>query len=152
MTGTVADLVRTSLRDGKLSLTLANNVAALAPAHAAVREFLAQRGIGERGVYHVELVLEELFTNTVRHGYADATPTHFIEVSLHLADDDIVMTFDDDAQSFDPSTAPLPVLPASIELAIPGGLGLTLVRRTAKEMRYGRTLGRNQLWLSIPRD
>jgi serine/threonine-protein kinase RsbW len=150
MTANDASLLKRTLCNERLSLTLANKVEALSPAHGAVREFLEQRGIGERGVYHAELVLEELFINTVRYGYADSA-AHYIEVSLHLSDDVIVMTFDDDAQRFDPSTAPMPVLPNTIEEMMPGGLGLILVRKNTKEMRYARAHGRNQLWLSIPR-
>ena len=151
MSGIVAGLLRRRLHNEKLSLTLMNNIDAVAPAHAAIREFLEQRGIGPRGVYHAELVFEELFTNTVRHGYADSA-THFIDVDLRLSDQDVVMTFNDDARGFDPSTAELPVLPASIEHAVPGGLGLTLVRRTATQMRYERANGRNRLQLSISRN
>ena len=151
MSAIVAGLLRRRLRNEKLSLTLVNKIDALAPAHTAMREFLEQRGIGERGIYHVELVFEELFTNTVRHGYADSA-THFIEVNLRVSDDDIVMTFDDDARGFDPSTVELPDLPTSIEHAMPGGLGLTLVHRTATAMRYERANGRNRLRLSVPRN
>ena len=151
MSSLVAGLLRRRLRNEKLSLTLVNNIDAVVPAHAAIREFLVQRGIGERGVYHVELVFEELFTNTVRYGYADSD-THFIDVDLRLSDQDVVMTFNDDARGFDPSTAELPVLPASIEQAMPGGLGLTLVRRTTTQMHYERANGRNRLRLSIRRN
>jgi anti-sigma regulatory factor (Ser/Thr protein kinase) len=150
MTGIVEDLLRTKLCNEELSLTLENKIAALSPGQAALREFLEQRAVGERGIYEVELVFEELFTNTVRHGYADPA-THYIEVKLQLSDDAIVMTFDDDARGFDPTAGALPVLPSSLDEVKTGGLGLTLVRKAAREMRYQRVHDRNHLRLSIPR-
>ena len=151
MIQSVAGLLRARVSNDKLSLALSNKIDALGHAQAAVREFLDKLGISERRIFETELVFEELFTNTVRHGYADRA-LHWIEVTLHLTTEAIVMTFDDGAQRFDPTAAELPVLPTTLDEAKIGGLGLTLVHRTARDIHYERVDGRNRLHLSIPRD
>jgi two-component sensor histidine kinase len=85
MIQSVAGLLRARLSNDKLSLALSNKIDALSHAQAAVREFLEKLGVSERRIFETELVFEELFTNTVRHGYADRA-LHWIEVTLHLTE------------------------------------------------------------------
>jgi len=150
MTSGGAPAVQTMLDDSGLTLTLPNDMGALAAGATALREFLQQRGLAERPLYDAELVFEEMVTNTIRHGYP-GPGGHAIEVRVGLSDDQCLLTFDDDAQAFDPTAAAAPVLPDSIEDAKIGGLGIMLVKKVASTMQYQRLNGRNTLRVSIPR-
>lgn len=80
------------------------------------------------------LIVEELFTNLVRHGVGGESN---IAVELeregpHLR---IEMT-DFGVQPFDPTAAPEVDITAPVEQRTPGGLGIHLVRRLTEHMAY----------------
>src|SRR5262249_37498236 len=91
-----------------------------------VREFFAARGIDADQAHDVDLVLEELFTNMVRH----ARGTSPIEVGLE--DDGGSLTLrlrDEGVEPWDPSQAPPPELDRPILERRPGGLGIHFIRQ-----------------------
>jgi len=117
--------------------------------HAArtLREWLDARNLTGDPRYNVELAFEEIAANIVRHG----SPSGDVEVDIHLGDDEIVMTFEDDGVAFDPREQPAPVTPTSIDEAKVGGLGIVLLRTISTRMDYARTpQGRNVLTIAIP--
>ena len=65
--------------------------------------------------------------------------------------DDVVMRFEDDGVPFDPLQAEPPVVPTSIDDAVPGGLGLMLVRKCALSVTYQRVDGNNFLTVRVAR-
>ena len=80
--------------------------------------------------------------NVIWHAFPD-NEVHPITMSVQVEPEDIVMHFEDDGMAFDPLLAPAPKLPTSIEKAVPGGLGLMLVRKYARSVAYERRAGRN---------
>jgi len=131
-----------------LRLDVANNLAATALVLEAVRDHLAAHSVGERGIYNSELLIEELFTNTVRHGY-NGDGAHRISIRIDVAADAISFEFDDDAKEFDPTLQAAPPAFQSLEDAPIGGLGLPLVRKMAQSMVYRRSSGHNLLSIRI---
>ena len=113
---------------------------------AALRQFLDKAGLPSRQFALAEVVFEELASNIIRHGYTDDRE-HSIEVRITLEDDEVVMHFEDDGEPFDPLRWQPAPLPASLDEAGAGGLGLLLVRKAAKSLRYERQAGRN--WLTV---
>jgi anti-sigma regulatory factor (Ser/Thr protein kinase) len=108
-------------------------VGALPTLVAFVREYFASRGIDADQAYDVDLVLEELFTNMVRH----ARGTSPIEVSL--ADDGASLTLrlrDEGVEPWDPSQAPPPDVNRPIHERRPGGLGLHFIRQLTRDLRF----------------
>jgi len=115
-------------------------------AAAALRGVLDARGLSDGPRYNVELAFEEVATNIIRHG----SPHGDVEVVIAFSEHEIVLTFDDDGAAFDPREHPAPAVPASIDEAAPGGLGLVLVRKVTSRMTYERTSQhRNHLTLAI---
>ena len=95
----------------------------------------------------VVLVLEELFTNTVAHGYP-AGSEGSVWVSLDLAGNAIEITYEDAGPPFDPIGG-APAVPRPDEEQTLAGVGLALVRGLSASARYARDGDRNRVILTV---
>jgi serine/threonine-protein kinase RsbW len=73
--------------------------------------------------------VDEAVTNVIIHGYGDGPG----EVDIHVErdDQDIVITIEDTAPTFDPRSVPTPDLDVPPEHRRPGGMGIHLMRQAA---------------------
>jgi anti-sigma regulatory factor (Ser/Thr protein kinase) len=95
------------------------------------------------------LLLEELFTNAVNHGYdTAASRLGRIEVALAFDAGRLKIEFSDDGRPFDPLLQPLPDLDQSTASRPIGGLGLPILRSLVDDARYSRDEDRNRLVLT----
>lgn len=83
--------------------------------------------------HRLQLLVEELFTNTVAHGHGGECGAG-IRIALRFADDELVLHYSDEAPPFD--TASHPGREAAHNRI--GGLGLTLLHGLSKTLRYSR--------------
>ena len=134
-----------------LQLTLANRRDALDKTRTEVIVWLAQHAPSEKLVFNVELILEETLMNVIWHAHKDHAE-HLIRLDLQVDATDVVMRFEDDGVPFDPLRAPSPVVPSSIDDAVPGGLGLLLVRKCSRSVTYERLGDTNRLTVRVARD
>jgi anti-sigma regulatory factor (Ser/Thr protein kinase) len=105
------------------------DIASLDSIFEFVREYLASEGLRGDGAFEADLILEELFTNLVRHNHGREA----IEIALGRQDGDLLLTLRDfDVEPFDP-TQFSQVDPNDLS---PGGRGIVLVLRMTKEFRY----------------
>jgi anti-sigma regulatory factor (Ser/Thr protein kinase) len=109
--------------------------------------FGAAVGADHSVTLRVVLVLEELFTNTVTHGYSDSGEGP-VWVTLAAGASVIEITYEDAGPAFDPLTE-APALPLSAEGQAPGGLGLALVRGLSASAAYARIGDRNRVTLTV---
>jgi serine/threonine-protein kinase RsbW len=130
--------------------TLRADFAALAATARALRSELAAVGVDGETIHALDLALEELGSNAIRHGY-DTTGAHELRVRLRVDADEVRLVLEDDARPFDPTVHPLPVVPASLADAPVGGRGIAMVRRLIADMRYQRGRTGNTLELVLPR-
>src|SRR5690349_871788 len=101
----------------------------LEPMAQFVADYVGARGLDPEHSYTVDLLVEEIFTNMLRHGKGGGP-----EVSLRLGGEreEVVLTLRDfDVEPFDLTKAPLPRSGDSA-----GGLGLRLVRGISDSIRY----------------
>ncbi len=97
-------------------------------------------------VHQVDLAIEELGNNIVRHGLAGGPGE--IEITLTSDAEAIKIEISDDGQPFNPlKDAPKPDLEAALEDRPIGGLGIHLVLTMMDEMHYRRENERNHLTL-----
>ena len=127
---------------------------ALEPARLAVLAHLAPWSLGEQARYRVELVLEETLLNAMLHGHpgehgGGGDAAHAIDLSVQVRDGAVCLCFEDDGIAFDPLAAVPRPRPASLAQAVPGGLGLLLVRRLSRSVHYQRHGGRNTLTIEV---
>ncbi len=85
----------------------------------------------------VTLLLDELFSNIVIHGYQH-DPEGDILVEATIEGDRVMVTLTDHAPAFDPLQVPEPDTTLSLQARPIGGLGLLFVRRTADDLQYWR--------------
>jgi len=107
---------------------------------AFVREYFTMRGFDPEAAFDLDLVLEELFTNMVRHARGGGPE---IEVAL-LDDADGHMTLrlrDEGVEPWDPGQAPEPALDRPIEERRPGGLGIHFLRQITEELHFAHADG-----------
>lgn len=103
------------------------------------------------GVAHaVRMCLEEAVVNLIDH----TPPTGEgpdIAVDLFWRGDVLVAVIEDRGPPFDPREAPLPERPTSLDDAMPGGLGILLIRSFASNIEYDTVPGCNRLTLRFAR-
>jgi len=98
-----------------------------------VRDFLEAEHLTKDLAFELDLVIEELFTNLVRHGGSEGD----IEVRLERTGDEVqVRLRAAELSPFDPTAVPPVNISAPIEDRRPGGLGIHLVRKLCRQFRY----------------
>jgi serine/threonine-protein kinase RsbW len=98
-------------------------------------------------LFALDLCLEEAVSNIVKYGVLAAGDASEIVVTLAAGDEGLAVRIEDDGEEFDPTLAAVPPLPATIEDAAVGGLGVLLMQKFATRIRYERLGRRNRLTL-----
>jgi anti-sigma regulatory factor (Ser/Thr protein kinase) len=145
-----------AIEAGVLTLVLNNTMAAIEDGRLAILSHLEPRDLSPRVINRLEVILEEVISNIVRHGFHRGSDQAIV-LTVALTPSAIALTFEDDGTPFDPLSAPLPKPFTSLEDAVPGGQGLVLLRRLATHLRYerldqpaaGAFRANNRLWVTI---
>lgn len=105
---------------------------------AELTNWLEAQGFPTDTSYRVVTVVDELFCNTMEYSGA-----HYTAVSAEGRGDDIVLTFRDDGVAFDPLVAGQRDYSLYLNSDTDRRLGLYLVTRLAKEVKYQRSGAEN---------
>ena len=127
-------------------------LAALRETAAFAQAFCGRYGIGRDHALRLTFVIEELFTNTVRHGYGDESDAP-IRIALTIGEGRVSLFYEDSAPRYDPLarlSAPPANLTAPAEARSVGGLGLYMLGQLVAGARYAYEEGSNRLWLEVP--
>ncbi|HSV44431.1 MAG TPA: ATP-binding protein [Ramlibacter sp.] len=143
-------LVSSRQTTGRLELALASRRESCEAARLEVDRFLAPWEPGAQALFAIELVLEEVLMNIVWHAHAQADDTT-IGLAVEVRADAFELRFEDQGAPFDPTEAPPPSVPATLDEARPGGLGIALVRKFARSLAYERAGRYNRLTITIDR-
>ena len=127
-----------------MRLVIASLMSEIRRAAELVDQFRAQHGLSDDDANAMHIVLDEVLSNSIRHGLAGAA-THAITVTLQLSGDEIVIEVDDDGVAYDPTQAAPPVLEGTLEERKTGGLGVAFVRTLTDSFEYKRVGERNRL-------
>lgn len=101
--------------------------------------------------FQVELIVEELCINVIKHGEADGTQP--IKLVIQSDTESITIKISDNGKAFDPTKdIHKPTKITSIENAEVGGWGVHLAHTFSDEMHYRRINGMNCLTLVKRRD
>lgn len=126
--------------------------AAVAETAAFALTFCERHGIGGQAALRVRLVIEELFTNSIQHGYRGESDKT-IRIALAMIEGYLTVQYEDSAPPYDP-LALLSTLPSDSVTALDApptdNLGVYLVGKLAYGARYEYEDGHNRLWLVMP--
>jgi anti-anti-sigma factor len=129
-----------------LKLTIKNQISELKELNAALAQFLDAHSVPHKATYAVNLAIDELVVNVMRYAYVDAD-THFIDIELAIAGDQVILRIVDDGRPFDPRTGPALDLHAEDREA--GGLGLLLVLHMVDVLKYQRVEEKNRVEVRV---
>ena len=121
----------------------------LRPMQAFLEAFCAETGTPRPDCLRLNLVLEELFTNTVKHGHRGDCDAP-VWIGLSRAGDAVRVVYEDKAPPFNPY-AHLPEDPpdTTLEMRKVGGLGVLLTKQLAASRDYAYLFGRNRIRLTL---
>jgi serine/threonine-protein kinase RsbW len=129
-------------------------MAVLRDTAAFAQSFCERHGVDRDDALRLTLVIEELFTNTVKHGHRNESDSP-VRIRLTMSGGCVGVLYEDSAPRYDP-LARLLVAPtdltASVETRPVGGLGVYLLSRLVAGARYAYENGFNRLWFTMPRD
>jgi serine/threonine-protein kinase RsbW len=116
------------------------------------REFIREQcagipGVTEEVLYDVQLAVDEACTNIIKHGYADMDPGSII-LDIELKPDKLILSLTDFGHSFEPDTAAIAGMDASIEERELGGFGLFFINQSMHEVDYRVTEDGNTMVLT----
>jgi len=121
------------IADGALTLVLKNSLTAVEEGRSAISRFLGP--LDPMVQNRLEVLFEELVSNTVRHGFA-ANSSQSIHVLVQRGPGAIRLTFEDDGLPFDPTKVDVAARMAVTDPAQLGGLGIPLIARLSSLFRY----------------
>ncbi|MEP6668097.1 MAG: ATP-binding protein [Chthoniobacter sp.] len=127
---------------GDFHFTLKNQLSDLAPLAEQVRTAVADLGLTERDFFCIDLVCDELITNTIKYGYDD-TKEHEIGVHVSVQPTEIVIELKDDGHPFNPLESATPDTNLAMQERPIGGLGIHLLREMMDRCEYRHTDGKN---------
>ncbi len=119
--------------DGKLKLVLNNTLAAVEDGRRAVVQFVGP--LDSLVQNRLEVLFEELVSNTVRHGFDDNSDQS-IHVQVERQPNAIRLTFEDDGLPFNPTEVDVIGRLAAKESTRIGGLGIPLIVKLSSSLSY----------------
>lgn len=128
------------------TIALKNRIEELRRLEPFLRAFFEENQLPDQELNSVNLILEELVTNAIFHGYDD-NREHEIVIRLAMERDDLRIELEDDGRAFDPLQAPAAKIAPTLEEQQIGGMGISLVKSLTNEIRYRRIEGKNHLTL-----
>jgi serine/threonine-protein kinase RsbW len=135
------------------SLTLPATLESLEPLVQYVLSAAAEAGLDRKASYRLRLAVDEIATNIITHGYAEADLAGEVVVKASVGDEHLVITLEDSAPAFDPLAHETPdhIDKPSDERPI-GGLGVFLAIKNvdALEYEYRDHKNRNILTMNRP--
>jgi anti-sigma regulatory factor (Ser/Thr protein kinase) len=121
----------------------------LKKARAFLESFCEEAGIARQAGLRLNLVVEELFLNTVKHGHrggADAP----VWITLATEPEGIRLSYEDHAGPFNPfAPGARELLEALAETRREGGLGVLLANSLTTRSEYAYLFGRNRIRVTL---
>ena len=117
--------------------------AELRPMSAFLEAFCGEAAVERDRCLRLNVVLEELFVNTVSHGHRGDCDAP-VWITLEARPDALQLTYEDTAPPFNPFVH-------AVQTRKVGGLGVLLARELAASRDYAYLFGRNRLRLALLR-
>lgn len=144
---------------GPLRVMLEPAMSAVETGRRAILNHLAPLDLGAQVINRIEVILEELVGNLVRHGIGCGGEDAVMTVDVIARPDEIELAVEDNGLEFNPLELTTPSRFTTLEEAELGGLGIPLIRRLSRKVSYRRVdpedgengIGRNRVVVTIAR-
>jgi anti-sigma regulatory factor (Ser/Thr protein kinase) len=118
---------------------------------AFLEGYCASAGLTREHCLRVNVILEELLINTVRHGHRSECDAP-VWMTLEAGDETLQVTYEDTAPPFNPyARLPSGLPDTTAEMRKIGGLGVLLTKELAAKRDYAYVFGRNRIRLALDR-
>lgn len=118
-------------------------------ARTFIEDFCRSASVPRDSCLKANLVIEELFLNTVKHGHRGGSDAP-VWISLEANGDRITLVYEDRAPPFNPfASATREMLEALAETRREGGLGVLLAHGLTASSEYSYVFGRNRIKLAL---
>ena len=121
-----------------------NDISELHKLQQVVELYGAANALSTKTVLNLNLILEELLSNIIFHGYQDHEQ-HLIYVTFEASDLGVAFTIEDDAIAFNPLDREEIDTEQLLEDRPVGGLGIHFIKALARDLIYERVGERNVL-------
>ena len=112
---------------------------------ALIDAFAEMAQIGREDRHKLTLIVEELFTNTVTHGFRGDSDSP-VQVTLEKNGPGVRLTYEDSAPQHDPIAVGLRTdIDATVNLRQVGGLGVAIALGLTEDAKYTFVDGRNRV-------
>ena len=125
----------------------AREIASLGEIFQFLEDFSDGHGIDGQTALRINLVVEELFTNMVRHNRGGGEE---IVIGVEQRDGRLLLELvDTNVEPFDPNTVAAVPVTAEIDDRRPGGLGIHLVRSLVDDLQYDYQTDDRRMRISV---
>ncbi len=125
---------------------ISNKLSELERLADGITAWCQQRSFPEDAVYEINLIVDEVVSNVIRHGFKDGKD-HTVKIRLTLENGDLLIQVEDQGISFNPLLLPPPDLSRPMSERRPGGLGIFMVKQMTHDAQYRREGDTNLLTL-----
>ena len=135
----------------------------IATAARWIESIAADLDLPARQLFDMQVCLEELMSNIVRHGGVHASSTSYlpqtdpingllISITVNALADRIILIVEDNGRPFNVAQASAKFIDRPLEEVRPGGLGIHLIKSFANNLRYRRTEKGNRITIEFAAD
>jgi len=118
-------------------------------ARGFIEDFCRNAQVARESCLKTNLVVEELFLNTVKHGHGGGSDAP-VWITLTASDGEVSLIYEDRAPPFNPfARATREMLEALAETRREGGLGVLLAHGLTASADYAYIFGRNRIRLTL---
>ena len=126
-------------------LTVPGTLDSLGAIAGYVKAASAAAGLGKKAAYRLRLAVDEIATNTITHGYAEAGLEGVVDLRAEIDEKTLTISIEDTGVAYDPrQSEPPDDLDLPLEQRQVGGLGVFLAIRGVNKLLYERIGDRNR--------
>ncbi len=130
-------------------LTLESKLSEIARVPPWIEKLSARHGIPSPIQFAMDLCLEEILSNIIRHGYA-GEPNHALMIHHRInREGSFTLVVEDQAPQFNPLLVSDPPVPRSLEEISRGGHGIKLLKQFADAIDYERMSNGNRITVTF---
>jgi sigma-B regulation protein RsbU (phosphoserine phosphatase) len=129
------------------TVRIENDLSEIAKVDENLDDFAEKFGVPPAVTAAYHIIFDDLLNNVISYGFNDEQ-RHFIDISLELTANSLIVSITDDGVPFNPLAETAPDTTLSIEDRQIGGLGIHIVVNMVDDISYQRTADKNVLTLT----